>query len=176
MDARTLDKSIRKVPDFPHEGILFYDITGVLNDPEAFGYCIDEALRRYSGKGFGVVAGVEARGFAFAAPIALRLGLPLILVRKKGKLPGETIEESFELEYGKAIVEIQPIEVPEGAKVLLVDDLIATGGTLRAAMRLFERAGAEVTDIFAVIGLPFLDFADRLTGVEIQTLLDYSGE
>ncbi|MFP4429905.1 MAG: adenine phosphoribosyltransferase [Spirochaetaceae bacterium] len=176
MDAPDLDKAIRKVPDFPHEGILFYDITGVLNDPAAFGYCIDEAVRRYSGKAFGAVAGVEARGFAFAAPIALRLGLPLILVRKKGKLPGETISEAFDLEYGKAVVEIQPVEVPGGAKVLLVDDLIATGGTLKAAMRLFERVGAKVTDIFAVIGLPFLNFSDQLTGVEIQTLLDYAGE
>ena len=171
-----LDAVIRKVPDFPHEGILFYDITGVLNDPAAFSYCIDEAVERYAGQGFGAVAGVEARGFAFAAPIALRLGLPMILVRKKGKLPGETISEAFELEYGKAVIEIQPVEVPPGARVLLVDDLIATGGTLRAAMNLFDRVGAQVTDIFAVIGLPFLNYDARLEGVKIQTLIDYQGE
>ncbi len=176
MEARDLDRVIRKVPGFPHEGILFYDITGVLNDPQAFAFCVDEAVRRYAGRSFGAVAGVEARGFAFAAPIALRLGLPLILVRKKGKLPGNTISEAFELEYGKAVVEIQPVEVPKGADILLVDDLIATGGTLNAAMRLFGRADARVTDIFAVIGLPFLNYHSRLSGVEIQTLIDYSGE
>jgi adenine phosphoribosyltransferase len=171
-----LDSAIRKVPDFPKEGILFYDITGVLVEPEAFRYCIDQAVERYSSRQVDAVAGIDARGFVFAATIAYRLSVPLILVRKQGKLPGETFSRSFELEYGTDTVEVHKSDVRPGSHVLVVDDLIATGGTLDAAGRMIREAGASVAGIFAVIGLPFLNYEQMLSDYEVTTLIDYHGE
>jgi adenine phosphoribosyltransferase len=171
-----LDRAIRKVPDFPKPGILFYDVTGILTTPEAFRWCIDRMLDLYGRRGFDAVAAVEARGFVFAAPLAERLGLPLILLRKKGKLPGPTLSATFALEYGEDSIEVHRSDVRAGAKVLLIDDLIATGGTLKAAADLLSRGGAQVGAIFGVIGLPFLHHDRALAGYEVTTLIDYHGE
>jgi adenine phosphoribosyltransferase len=171
-----LDSVIRKVPDFPKPGVLFYDITGIVTNPEAFAYCVEQALQRYRGAGVQGIAAVEARGFVFAAPLALALKVPLILVRKKGKLPGETCAARFTLEYGEEEIEIHRADVSAGQRVLLLDDLIATGGTLKAAAGLLEKIGAVVVGIFAVVGLPFLNYEALLAGYPLHTLIQYHGE
>jgi adenine phosphoribosyltransferase len=171
-----LDKAIRKVPGFPKPGILFYDITSILTSPKAFTYCIDQATAFCEQSNADVLAAVEARGFLFAAPVAHRLAVPLILVRKKGKLPGETYRASFTLEYGKDEIEVHKADVQAGQRIVLVDDLIATGGTIRAAADLFTKAGTEVAGIFAVIGLPFLNYEQTLKDYEVRTLIQYHGE
>jgi adenine phosphoribosyltransferase len=171
-----LDGAIRKVPDFPRPGILFYDITSILTAPSAFKYCLDQAESFCRDLKANAVAGVEARGFLFAAPVALSLQLPLILVRKKGKLPGATYRASFALEYGEDEIEIHKADVNPDQKILLVDDLIATGGTIKAAADLFSGAGAEVSGIFAVVGLPFLNYERDLEEYKLRTLIQYHGE
>ncbi|MDR0910687.1 MAG: adenine phosphoribosyltransferase [Spirochaetaceae bacterium] len=171
-----LDDYIRKVPDFPKPGVLFYDITSILLDTKAFGYCIDSMLDMYAPYPLDAVAAIEARGFLFAAPFALRAGLPLIPIRKKGKLPGKVLAKSYSLEYGTAEIEVQVDDIPKGKNILLMDDLIATGGTLGAATQLIREAGAEVTNIFGVIGLPFLHYDKALEGIRIHTLINYDSE
>ena len=171
-----LDRAIRKVRDFPKPGILFYDITGILADPRAFRFCVDRIVGRYRDEGLGGIAAIEARGFVFASPAAYALQVPLILIRKRGKLPGATHRARFTLEYGEDEIEVHQADVRSGQRILLVDDLIATGGTLRAACSLLEQAGATVVGIFAVIGLPFLNYAPVLSGYPVQTLIQYQGE
>ncbi|MCR5436734.1 MAG: adenine phosphoribosyltransferase [Treponema sp.] len=176
MELELLDKAIRRVPDFPKPGILFYDITGILVNPEAFKICIDKMVDIYKDKQIDAVAGVESRGFIFAAPLAEKLGIPLVLIRKKGKLPGETYECSYSLEYGTATVEVHKSDVKPGQKFLVADDLIATGGTLAAAKNLIEQGGAEVTDFFGVVGLPFLNYEKILSPCRVTTLINYDSE
>ncbi len=171
-----LDRAIRKVPDFPKPGVLFYDVTSILTNPEAFCHCVDRMLELYGESGINGIAAVESRGFVFAAPVACRLRIPLILMRKKGKLPGQTFSVRFALEYGQDELEVHRADVPRGGNVLLVDDLIATGGTLKAACSLLEKGGARVAGIFAVIGLPFLNFREVLAGYPVRTLIEYQGE
>ena len=171
-----LDTAIRKVPDFPKPGILFYDLTSILTTPAAFAYCIEQAVSHCRSLQANALAGVEARGFLFAAPVAHRLGLPLILVRKKGKLPGQTYNATFTLEYGEDEIEVHKADIRGGQRVLLIDDLIATGGTIRAAADLFAAAGAEVAGIFAVVGLPFLSYRAELADYPVRTLIQYHGE
>ncbi len=171
-----LDQAIRKVPDFPKPGILFYDITGILQTPPAFKYCIDAMVEQYKNVKIDAVAAVEARGFLFSAPFADRLKVPQILVRKAGKLPGETNEKRFSLEYGEDVIQIHTKDVQAGANVLLIDDLIATGGTLKAAAELIGEIGGKVEDIFCVIGLPFLNYAEMLSDYRITTLINYEAE
>lgn len=177
MDANyDLDSVIRKVPNFPKPGVLYYDITGILAVPEAFLYCIDRMVELCKGKPIDSIAAVEARGFVFAAPLALRLGVPLILVRKMGKLPNKTYTKSFELEYGCDVVCVQEVDVIPDTHVLLVDDLIATGGTLQAAASMFEEHGAKVVGFLGVIGLPFLPYKKVLAGYPVDVLQVYHGE
>ena len=171
-----LDKAIRKIPDFPKKGILFYDITGVLVNPEAFHFCIDKMVELFGGNPPDAVAAIEARGFLFAAPFAERMKLPIIIVRKKGKLPGKTLSKKFSLEYGEDEIQIHESDLQKGQRILLVDDLIATGGTLEAAVELLKKGGGEVTDIFSVIGLPFLSYEEKLRPLKIHTLIEYHGE
>ncbi len=171
-----LDAAIRKVPDFPKKGILFYDVTGILAKPEAFAYCIDAMADLYTSASINAVAAIEARGFLFAAPLAIRLSLPIILIRKKGKLPNKTLRKSFALEYGEDSIEVQPIDVPKNGKILLIDDLIATGGTLKAAAELIAEAGGTVKEIFGIVGLPFLHYEEKLSGFKVTTLINYHGE
>lgn len=176
MDRINLDDYIRKVPDFPQKGVLFYDITSILTTPAAFNYCIDRMVEIYSKKRMDAVAAIEARGFLFAAPFACRAGIPLILVRKKGKLPRRTLRKAFDLEYASAEIEIHPEDVKKDSRILLVDDLIATGGTLSAARELIAEAGAETPEIFGVVGLPFLRYEEKLKNATVTTLIEYASE
>jgi len=171
-----LDDSIRKVPDFPKPGIFFYDITGILIDPKAFKFCIDQMVKLYRKDKIDAVAAIESRGFVFAAPFAERLGIPLILIRKKGKLPGKTYACKYALEYGTAEIEVHRSDVKSGERILIMDDLIATGGTLNAARNVVEQGGASVAGFFGVVGLPFLDYAKVLGDIPVQTLVEYYGE
>ena len=171
-----LDKYIRKVPDFPKKGILFYDITSVLAQPEAFQYCIECMVDIYSSKNIDAVAAIEARGFLFAAPFAIRMGIPLIPIRKKGKLPGITLSKKYDLEYAQAEIEVHRADVPEGKRILLIDDLIATGGTLNASRFLLNAGGAEVPEIFGVVGLSFLNYKNILDPTPVTTLISYQSE
>ncbi|HNY21583.1 MAG TPA: adenine phosphoribosyltransferase [Treponemataceae bacterium] len=172
----SLDDSIRKIPDFPKPGILFYDITGILVDPKAFKYCIDQMVRMYRKEKIDAVAAIESRGFVFAAPFAERLGIPLILIRKKGKLPGKTYACKYALEYGSAEIEVHQADVKAGERILVMDDLIATGGTLNAAKNVLEQGGATVSGFFGVVGLPFLNYAQVLGDTPVRTLVEYYGE
>jgi adenine phosphoribosyltransferase len=176
MEQLNLDEYIRKVPDFPKEGVLFYDITGILTTPRAFNYCIDRMAGIYADKKIDAVAAIEARGFLFAAPFACRMGIPLILIRKKGKLPGKTLRKAFELEYGSAEIEIQAVDIKKDTRILLVDDIIATGGTLKASEELLFGGGAVVSEIFGVIGLPFLGYGKKLGEIPVTTLINYESE
>ncbi len=176
MEEFNLDQAIRKVPDFPHEGILFYDISSVLMNPEAFRFCIDQAVDFYRDKQIDAIAAIDARGFLFATPIAMALGIPVLLVRKKGKLPGKTIEQSYALEYGESLIQIQADDVQKGDNILIIDDLIATGGTIRAAADMLLQAGARVEEVFGVIGLPFLNYQEALEGIRVKTLVEYWSE
>ena len=171
-----LDGAIRKIPDFPKKGILFYDITGVLINPEAFQFCVDKMSELYAESKIDAVAAIEARGFIFGAAFAACRGVPLILVRKKGKLPGKTYARKFCLEYGEDEVEIHIADIKKGWNVLVVDDLIATGGTIKATCEIIEQAEASVAGIFSVIGLPFLDYKPVLGDYELTTLIEYESE
>jgi len=171
-----LDDYIRKVPDFPKKGILFYDITSILLNPMAFRFCIDSLAEIFMNKSYNAIAAIEARGFLFAGSLGLSLNLPVIPVRKKGKLPGITLSKKYDLEYGQAEIEIHKNDVEKGMKILLMDDLIATGGTLNAARLLFEEAGASVPEIAGIVGLPFLNYDKILAPIPITTLIQYHGE
>ncbi|MDA3811224.1 MAG: adenine phosphoribosyltransferase [Spirochaetaceae bacterium] len=171
-----LDNAIRKIKDFPIPGVLFYDITSIMMNPVAFKWVIDQMVSIYKDKDIGAIAAVESRGFIFGAPMAERLGIPMILVRKSGKLPGDTIKTSYKLEYGEAEIEIHTADITKGHNVLIVDDLLATGGTLKATAELLVEGGAIVTDVFSVIGLPFLNYSKMLDGLNITTLINYDSE
>lgn len=171
-----LDEVIRKVPDFPKPGILFYDITGILVNPQAFSFCIDRMVQLYKKEKLTSVAAIESRGFVFAAPFAERLGIPLVLIRKKGKLPGDVYSCSYDLEYGSATIEMHKSDVNRGDRILVVDDLIATGGTLNASRNLIEQGGGTVAGFFGVVGLPFLNYKASLGDIPVNTLIEYFGE
>ncbi|OJF77474.1 MAG: adenine phosphoribosyltransferase [Treponema sp. CETP13] len=175
-DVSILDKALRRVPNFPKPGVLFYDITGILVEPKAFRFCIDQMVELYKNGKIDAVAGVESRGFLFAATLADRLEIPLILIRKKGKLPGETYSCKYSLEYGEAEVEVHKSDIQEGQKVLVIDDLIATGGTLKASKQVLEQGGAKVIEFFGVVGLPFLHYEKVLEPVKVTTLINYDCE
>ncbi|MCI6809101.1 MAG: adenine phosphoribosyltransferase [Spirochaetia bacterium] len=176
MNVESLDKAIRRIPDFPKPGILFYDITSILTNPEAFKYCLEQMYEIYKDSGINAIAAVESRGFIFAGSLAEKMGLPLILIRKKGKLPGDTYSCSYALEYGTATIEAHKSDIKAGQKYLVVDDLIATGGTLAATKNLIEQGGGEVTDFFGVIGLPDLNYEKVLAPCKVTTLINYKGE
>ena len=171
-----INGAIRKVKDFPKEGILFYDITSVLSNPEAFNYCLDFMEERYRKSPVTKIAAVEARGFIFASPLADRLNLPLVLVRKAGKLPGETFSKSYSLEYGEDRVEIQKCDVSSEDTFIVIDDLIATGGTIRAACDLISENGGKIEEIFALVGLPFLNYDQVLKDYSVKTVVNYDHE
>jgi adenine phosphoribosyltransferase len=168
-----LDDYIRKVPDFPTKGILFYDITSILVNPVAFQYCIDSMITLYKDKSIDAVAAIETRGFLFAAPFAAIMKIPFIIIRKKGKLPGVTLSKKYNLEYGQAEIEVHREDITENKKILLMDDLIATGGSLNAARSLLTAVGAEVPEIFGVVGLPFLKYEELLAPTPTTTLIQY---
>lgn len=175
-DNYNLDDAIRKVEGFPKEGIVFYDITSILSNPVAFSYCIAQMEKLYKDKSIDGIVAVEARGFLFAAPLAEKLAIPLILARKKGKLPGQVIEKSFALEYGEDVIQIQKNDIKTGENLLLIDDLVATGGTLKAAAEIIEESGASVVEICCIIGLPFLNNFEPLNKYKLTTLINYQSE
>ncbi len=168
-----LKQHIRDISDFPKPGILFRDITTLLQDPSAFRYAVESMVERFESVEVDVIAGIDARGFMFAAPLALRLDLPLVIIRKKGKLPFQTYSQSYDLEYGTDSLEIHVDAVSSGDRVLLVDDLLATGGSLAAAAALVERAGGMVAGIGVVIELLDLGGRDILTPLRIEALVTY---
>lgn len=168
-----LDLAIRKIKDFPKPGILFYDITSIFSDIKAFEFCIDRMYDFYRDAKIDGVLGLEARGFLFAAPLANRLKLPLVLVRKKGKLPGETYSCTYELEYGKASIEVQKSDIVKDFKYLVIDDLVATGGTLKATENLLKQGGANVYEFCVVIGLSEFPYEKKLEPYKIKTLIQY---
>jgi len=168
-----LDDLIRDIPDFPEKGVVFKDITPVLADAKAFRALIDAMSEPFQDQGITKVAGIEARGFTLATPLADRIGAGFIPLRKPGKLPFETVKEEYELEYGIDALEVHTDAVFEGEKVLLVDDVIATGGTAQAAIQLLRRVGAEVVGLAVFIELVFLGGANKVDGVPIHALLRY---
>ncbi|MEX2643784.1 MAG: adenine phosphoribosyltransferase [Acetobacterales bacterium] len=169
MDIR---EHIRGIPDFPKPGILFYDISTLLKHPDAWSVTMGRMAAAVRPFHPDVIAGIESRGFLVAAPLALKLGCGFVMVRKPGKLPGETVGHDYDLEYGSDRVEIQKDAVSKGQKVVIVDDLLATGGTMRASVELFRSVGAEVTGTAAIIELTFLDGRSRLD-VPFSALLQY---
>lgn len=175
-DLEILDSSIRRVPDFPKKGILFYDVTGIFINPEAFKICIDRMVSLYRNKKIDGIAAVEACGFLLGAPLAERLELPLLLIRKKGKLPAETYTEKYNLEYGTAEIEAHKSDIQRGKNYLVVDDLIATGGTLAAARSLIAQGGGTVSDFFGVVGLKEFDYENVLAPSCVTTLINYGGK
>ncbi len=168
-----LKESIRDIPDFPKEGILFKDITPVLQNGGLFRDAIDLFVERYRDKGIDKVVGIEARGFLFASALGYRLGCGVIPVRKPGKLPFETERARYQLEYGEDSVEIHRDAIREGENVLLIDDLLATGGTMAATLDLVERLGGKVFEVAFFIELAFLNGRDRLQGKDIYTILTF---
>jgi adenine phosphoribosyltransferase len=168
-----LAKMIRDVPDFPKEGILFKDITTLIKEPQAFREVIDRLADHYAGQQIDLVVAVEARGYIFGAPIAYKLGAGFVPVRKEGKLPAETVREEYELEYGTDSVEMHRDAIQPGQKVLIVDDLIATGGSAAATARLVERLGGEVVSIAFLIELTFLKGVEKLKDYDVFTMIEY---
>jgi len=168
-----LAEMIRDVPDFPKEGILFKDITTLIKDPQAFKQVVDILAGHYAGKKIDLVVAVEARGYIFGAPVAYQLGAGFVPVRKVGKLPAETVREEYELEYGTDSVEMHRDAIQPGQKVLIVDDLIATGGSAAATARLVERLGGEVVGIAFLIELAFLGGVEKLEGYDVFTVIEF---
>ena len=169
-----LKKKIREIPDYPKPGILFYDVSTLFKDPEGLRAAIDLFIDRYRGKGVQKVLGIESRGFILGPTIAYALDAGFIPVRKPGKLPAETLSESYELEYGSDTIEIHKDAVEPGEKVLIVDDLIATGGTAAAAVRLAHQLQADIVECAFLVELEFLNGRDRLPeGTEIFSALRY---
>ena len=168
-----LQAAIRNVPGFPEEGIQFKDITPVLADARLLDGCISHLLGEHSADTVDVVAGIDARGFIFGAAMARELGVGFVPIRKKGKLPWETIEESYELEYGSNTIAIHTDAVAARARVLLIDDLLATGGTAAAAASLVAKAGGQVVEAVFFIELGFLDGRAKMGGVPVRSLVEY---
>jgi adenine phosphoribosyltransferase len=165
-----IDRLLVSVPDFPEPGILFRDLAPVFADGPAFRAIVDDLSARFSGQ-FDAVAGVEARGFVLAAALAYATGVGVLVVRKGGKLPGTVLSESYELEYGTATLELEPERLAAGSRVLIVDDVLATGGTLAASIRLIERAGYRVAGIGVVLELDELDGRDRFAEYDTHALI-----
>jgi len=167
MDIERIKAAVRNIPDFPKPGILFKDITPILADPELFRGCIDLFVERHRGRGISKVAAVDARGFLFASAICDRLQTGLIPIRKKGKLPYKTYEKTYDLEYGTATLTVHEDAFEKGEPVLLVDDLLATGGTAAASAELVERAGGKLVEVDFLVELSFLNGRDRLRAYEV---------
>jgi adenine phosphoribosyltransferase len=168
-----LRAKIREVPDFPKPGILFYDITTLLKDAEAFRESIDLLAAPYLGRRVDIVVGMESRGFIFSAPLALRLGAGFVPIRKLGKLPAETISVEYALEYGTNTLEVHRDAITPGQQVLVVDDLLATGGTVNGTVDLVRRLGGEVAGLAFLVELTFLRGRERLRGYDLHAVISY---
>lgn len=173
---KKIEEYVRTIPDFPSKGIMFRDITSVIQDPAGLKLAIDKMQELLKDIDFDVVAGIESRGFIFGMPIAYNLGKAFVPIRKKGKLPCETISVSYELEYGSATIEMHKDAIQPGQKVVIVDDLIATGGTVEATAKLVEEVGGKVEKMIFLIELPDLGGRDKLNKYNIDSVLRYEGE
>jgi adenine phosphoribosyltransferase len=171
-----LKKTVRTVMDFPKKGIGFKDITTLLLDPGALREAVDKMAAPFLGKSITKIVGIESRGFIFGMPMAYNMGLPFVPVRKPGKLPAAVESETYTLEYGTDKVEVHKDAISKGDKVLLVDDLLATGGTIAASVRLVRKLGGEVTGVSFLIELDFLKGREKLSGLDIHTLIHYDAE
>lgn len=171
-----LKEKIRTVPHWPIQGVMFRDITSLLIDPEAFRAACDMLYDRYKTMDFDKIVGIDARGFFFASVLAYKLGKGFVPVRKKGKLPPETVSQEYSLEYGTSTVEIRDDAIKKGEKVLIVDDLIATGGTVAAAAKLVEKLGGKVMECAFIVELPELKGREKIKEYKIFTLTEFEGE
>ena len=174
---KTVKDYIRTIPDFPHEGIMFRDVTTLFGDARGFRITIDQLLSPYAGERIDKVVGLEARGFILGGAIAHQLSVGFVPIRKKGKLPGHTIEQAYALEYGEAVMEVHDDAIQAGERILMVDDLLATGGTAEAGIRLIERMGGEIVSCAFVIDLPELGGRKKLEalGMDVHTLCEFEG-
>ncbi len=173
---KKIEEYVRTIPDFPEPGIMFRDVTSVLQDPDGLKLAIDEMIHLLDGVEFDVIAGAESRGFIFGVPVAYELGKAFIPIRKKGKLPCETVSAEYELEYGTACIEIHKDAIKPGQKVVIVDDLIATGGTIEAATKLVEQLGGEVVKIIFLMELAGLKGREKLAGYDVASVITYEGK
>jgi len=175
--TKTVKDYIRTIKDFPHAGIMFRDVTTLFADPRGFRIAIDQMLHPYAGQRIDKVVGLEARGFILGGAIAHQLSVGFVPIRKKGKLPGKVISEDYQLEYGEAVVEIHDDAIQPGEKILVVDDLLATGGTAAAGIRLIERLGGEILSCAFIIDLPDLGGRARLEtmGMDVHALCAFDG-
>lgn len=173
---KSLEDYITNIPDYPKKGIIFRDISTILQDKDGFKLAMDKLCQAAKNFDFDVVAGLEARGFLFGAPLAYELGKGLVMVRKKGKLPRETVSASYELEYGTAEIEIHTDAVKKGEKVLIIDDLLATGGTVEAAAKLIEQLGGEVAGTLFLVELDGLGGRDRLSDYKVEAIMSFKEE
>ena len=174
---KTVQDYIRTIADFPHEGIMFRDVTTLFADPRGFRIAIDQLLHPYAGMRFDKVVGLEARGFILGGAIAHQLSVGFVPIRKKGKLPGAVISQAYQLEYGEAVVELHDDAIQPGEKILLVDDLLATGGTAEAGIKLVERLGGEIIGCAFVVDLPDLGGRKKLEGLgmDVHALCAFEG-
>ena len=173
---KKLEEYVRSIPDFPEPGIIFRDITTILQDPDGLHLAIQSMQDKLKDTEFGVVVGTESRGFIFGVPIAYNLHKAFVPVRKKGKLPCETVSMEYDLEYGSAVIEMHKDSIKPGQKVVLVDDLVATGGTIEAAIKLVEELGGEVVKVVFLMELAGLKGRERLKGYEVESVLCYDGK
>ena len=173
---KKIEEYVKSIPDFPEKGIIFRDVTSVLQDADGLHLAIDEMQKFLEGVEFDVIAGTESRGFIFGVPIAYNLHKAFVPVRKKGKLPRETVSAEYELEYGKAEIEMHKDAIQPGQKIVLVDDLIATGGTIEAAARLVEELGGEVVKIIFLMELEGLKGREKLKGYDVESVTHYEGK
>lgn len=173
---KKIEEYVRSIPDFPEEGIIFRDVTSVLQDADGLHLSIDLMQEKISDIDFDVVVGPESRGFIFGVPIAYNLRKPFVPVRKKGKLPCETIEREYELEYGTATIEMHKDSIKPGQKIVIVDDLIATGGTIEAITKLVEELGGEVVGIVFLMELEGLKGREKLEGYRVESVIKYEGK
>lgn len=173
---KKLEEYVRSIPDFPEEGIIFRDVTSVLQDADGFHLAVDTMQELIKDLDYDVVAGAESRGFIFGAPLAYNNGKPFVLIRKQGKLPCETVSQEYELEYGTAVIEMHKDSIKPGQKVLLVDDLIATGGTTKAMIKLVESLGGEVAGVVVLMELAGLKGREALAGYRLDSAIIYPGK
>lgn len=173
---KKLEDYVVTIPDFPEPGIMFRDVTSVLQDADGLQLAINSLQDLLKDVEFDVLIGTESRGFIFGMPIAYNLHKPFVLVRKKGKLPRETVSKEYDLEYGKAVIEMHKDAIKPGQKVVLVDDLIATGGTMKAAVELVEELGGEVVKIIFLMELAGLKGRDALKGYDVASVIKYEGK
>lgn len=172
---KKIEEYVRTIPDFPEPGIMFRDVTSVLQDPDGLKLAIDSMIKLLDGVDFDIIAGAESRGFIFGMPIAYNLHKAFVPIRKKGKLPCETASIKYDLEYGSAEIEIHKRSIKPGDKVVIVDDLMATGGTAEAMIKLIEGLGGEVVEVLCLIELMGLKGRERLKGYKVDSVIQYPG-